>query len=98
MQRACASVENPVEKRVSGTRSHRFHGLSKTWKDIDAHALHVDFPVLSLDHLRNLKCGIYQLKQTSRYADENLTGVTMTYLQQNQIYTCTKPFPLCYYM
>lgn len=40
----------------------RFHGRSKTWKAIDAQDLQVAFPVLSLDHLRNLTIGIYQLK------------------------------------
>lgn len=69
MRLACASVENPVEKRVSEN-----HGRSKTWNAIDAQDLQVDFPVLSLDHLRNLTFGIYQLKQASRYTDEHLNG------------------------
>lgn len=59
MQLACASVENPVEKRVSENPSVRFYGRSKTWKAIYAHDL-VDFPILSLD-LRNLTFVIYQL-------------------------------------
>ena len=43
------------------------------WKEPDNHTLD-DFPLLDEEDLRNITCGVYQLKLSTSYIQEHLEG------------------------
>lgn len=49
-------------KQLTTKDTHAFRAYSKSWKRIDANEVVVDFPVLSLDEVRELTFGVYQVR------------------------------------
>ena len=60
-------LQQEVEEKRWATRR-------SLWKSIDSNDIASDFPVLSEEQLRDITCGVYQLKLSSCYTQEHLGG------------------------
>ena len=62
---------NELKERVEGGNMEK---RSVIWKTASESDCLDDFPILSEAELRNITCGIYQLKMPSSYMQEHIEG------------------------